>query len=98
MGKQMINNEDQLFEIIETKKHTYIYGAGEIGKLLEKRIVKQGIKISGFCVSDVLHKKGDEITILSFKIRKTRIRLAHQFRLDQGSVIIFFRFDKYHRR
>lgn len=55
----IVHNEQAIIE--ETRKYprTYIYGAGYVGGLLNKRFYANGINIDGFCVSDEHHIKND---------------------------------------
>ena len=59
----MIHCESNLIEKLKGENNIYIYGAGEIGHLLERRLRCRNIAVSGFCVSDKLQIKREEVTI-----------------------------------
>lgn len=57
MDEHMI--EQSLVESCMNKKYVFLYGAGEIGKKLEKRLESQGVAVSGFVVSDAISIETD---------------------------------------
>ena len=46
------DNEQKLIETLKKFKKIYLYGAGVVGKLLEKKLSQYDIDISGYCVSN----------------------------------------------
>ena len=89
----MINCESDLIEKLKGEKNIYIYGAGEIGHLLENRLKIKNISVSGFCVSDNAQIKGEEVTIdtlneddfvivaVGDRLRDKLVRIANENRL-----------------